>query len=76
MGAWDHTSLSKDAIPAGRHADRSARRESDVGEVGQEQAETYYNGAGREVGEGTEGSQVCWMLGINTGQTIYIIIYI
>lgn len=70
VGARDHTSLSEDAIPVGRHANRSARRELDAGEAGQEQAEADHNGAGREVGQGTEGRQVRGMLGADTGKIL------
>lgn len=56
VGSRDYTSLPEDAIPFGRHANRFARREPDPREVGQEQAETDHDGAGRETSEGTEGS--------------------
>lgn len=67
MGSRDHTSLSKDSILACRHTDRFTRWEWNVGEVSEEQTETNYFGARREVGKRIEGCQICWMFGIDTG---------
>lgn len=67
MGAWDHTSLSEDTILIGRHTDRFAWREHDAWEAGKKQTEANHNGTGWEIGKGTEGRQICRVLGINTG---------
>lgn len=69
MGARDHTPLPEDAVLAGRHADRFARRERNVGEVGEEQTETHHLRAGREIGKGIEGCQIRRMFGIDSGKT-------
>lgn len=69
MGARDHTPLSEDAVLAGRHTDRFARRERNVGEVGEEQTETHHLRAGREIGKGIEGCQIRRMFGIDSGKT-------
>lgn len=63
MGAGDHTPLPEDAVPAGGHTDRFARRDQHAGETGQEQAEAHHHGAGREAGQGAEGSQVRGVFG-------------
>lgn len=69
VGTWDYTSLSEDAILVGRHTDWFARREHNVGEIGEKQTETDYDGTGRKIGQGTEGCQICGMLGTDTGTT-------
>lgn len=70
MGSGDHTPLSKDAVLAGRHTDRSARRERNFGEAGEEQTETNHLRAGREIGEGIEGCQIRRMFSIDSGKLV------
>lgn len=67
VGAWDHTSLSEDAIPIGRYTDRFAWREHNAWEAGQKQTKANHNGTGREVGKRTEGRQIRRVLGTDAG---------
>lgn len=67
MGSRDHPSLSENAILAGRHTDRFARRKRNIGKAGEEQTETNHFGAGREVGERIESCQIRGMFGIDSG---------
>lgn len=69
MGTGDNAPLSEDAVPARRHADRSARRAEHAGEAGQEQTETHHAGAGREAGQGAEGGQIRRVLGADAERT-------
>lgn len=48
VGARDNAPLPEDPVPACWHTDRFARRDKHIGEIGKEQAETHYIGAGRE----------------------------
>lgn len=67
VGTRNNTSLSEDSVFIGRHANRFERREHNIGKVGQKQTETDHDGTGRKVGKRIESSQICRMLGIDTG---------
>lgn len=68
MGPRDNAPLPEDAVPAGRHTDRPAGRERHAGEAGQEQAEAHHDGAGREAGQGVEGSEIRRVFRTDTGK--------
>lgn len=70
VGSRNHTSLSKNTIFAGRHADWFARWKRHIGEVGKKQTETNNIGAGREIGKGIESCQVRGMFGIDSGKDL------
>lgn len=71
MGPWNHTSLSEDAVPAGRDTDRSERWCHNSGKVGQKQTETHFGRKWRETCKGAKGSQVCGMFSSHTGEIFF-----
>lgn len=54
VGAWNNTSLPKDAIFTSWHTNRFARWKYDLGEACEKQTEANHDGTRREISQGVE----------------------
>ena len=68
VGARDNAPLSEDAVPAGRHPDRLARRRRHQREARQKQTAAHLTRVRREAGQGAASRQIRRVLGAHTGE--------